>query len=464
MISRRKFLVTGIGAVAAIGGVAYYARDKWLPYVMPGRSPTPTITTPGPTSGNNPPYADFELVKPKYILPAVGQEVLLRSTSKDEDGDPLIQKLYVNEVLEQETQTTNQPIDFRFKFKQPGTNRVKLEVSDGKLTDAREYYYEVEPDQIYPTKPFNLKYKGIGYFAGNLPGWPSSPTPSRDRMERELEIIRDDLGCNAVRIVAGGSYEDNLIECGKLAVDLGFDRIFICPRYMDETMEKTIERIGAFGGRVRDLKEISESIVYMVGNEFPLDTFDMIGGGGYYARVANMNKDWGRVVKMLPAMMREIIRVCREKYGYPISYAAIVKEVDLIPWSDPAFESVGVNAYLMEYYGWDNWRVRKLFGGLKLYRKPIHSTEWGCMSYTDAGRYGAMAALHFSSGRGYDEDEQANYIDRYCRMLNQTGIDGSFYIDYFETGAGSDTSYTLLNGVRRKKGFYMYKSFQRLGS
>jgi len=55
----------------------------------------------------------------------------------------------------------------------------------------------------------------------------------------------------------------------------------------------------------------------------------------------------------------------------------------------------------------------------------------------------------------YDKDEQADYVNRYCGMLNRARIDGYFYTVYNDD---FDEGYGLYNGKKRKRGFYMYES------
>ncbi|MCX6659537.1 MAG: PKD domain-containing protein, partial [Candidatus Bathyarchaeota archaeon] len=217
MSTRRKFLYTSAG-VAAAAGIGYLTKDYWHP--LPGgslvESHTPTTSTPE----NNPPYANFELVRPRYIKPCVGQEVQFVNKSTDRDGDPLTFKWYADDKLESESK------DFSTRFNEIGQHRVKLEVSDGKLKDEKEYsFLDVESDQIYPMKQLHVREKGIRYCAGNIGGWPNMPTPGKEEMDEQLDIIRNELGCNAITIVGGGEYEDNIILCAKLAIEKNFERV-----------------------------------------------------------------------------------------------------------------------------------------------------------------------------------------------------------------------------------------------
>lgn len=59
--------------------------------------------------------------------------------------------------------------------------------------------------------------------------------------------------------------------------------------------------------------------------------------------------------------------------------------------------------------------------------------------------------------KSYDEDAQAKYIERYCRFLNRAKIHGFYYNNYRDNW---DLGYSLVNGMKRKKSFYIYKSYE----
>jgi len=466
-VDRRRFLKY-LGAGAAVAGVAAGAYELYSAGL--GRKAEVVIQT--ITRVNHPPMigglGEFE---PKYLNPTTAQVIKRAIEFYDVDNDPLAVTWFLDgeEVGHGEVSTT-QLSDGRnmsrseYLTKLPeGSHIIVATVSDGMETVKTPEWYgrnpiTVEPDQIYPTKPIHLRYKGITYFAGPVPpDWAGIPNPDHDEMDEQLDTIRKELGCNAIVISSGKEYEDKLIECSRMAIEKGFERVYVQPRYMGLTVDDTVERIREFVTRVRALREASERVVFSVGHEFPLETA-IVKGDTWSDRAGNLPAEWQKVTAALPGMFATITNVCKENYGYELSYSAIPGEVDLVPWENPMFESVGVDAYVMPVIGMDEGRIIDLLSRLKIYQKPVCSMEAGCMTFKGAAYFGGVPPGGISS-RPYDEDEQAGYIESYCEMLNRARIDGYFYTQYndppyFQNGFG------LINGFKRKKGFYMYKSYQ----
>jgi hypothetical protein len=331
-----------------------------------------------------------------------------------------------------------------------GEHQVELETSDP------------EPDQIYPVRQLFVKQKGVNYCAGRLPGT-ALPTPGVEEMNEQLGTIHDELGCNAIIIYSGGEFEDNLLECATLAVGKGFDMIYVQPRYIDSSISDLMLRTGSFAKRLRPLSESAASIAFCAGHELSMDTAGIIPGDTYAERTTYImnNKTWTSLVqKEFPPLIQEVMQVCRDNYGREVAYAASSAEMNLVPWADPIFESVNVDLYVSETYGLSESLVLSILSGLKRFGKPVNSTEWGCPTFTGAGPISSAWSVEYAKQQPYDEDEQANYIQQYCETLNSATVNGSFYTlyndDFFPRGYG------LYNGMKRKKGFYIYKSYQRV--
>ena len=457
-MDRRRFLkYAGTGALA-VGGAAsaYYLYKTRLGRRLEATIPT-AIQTATSTKVNHSPVAAFDY-KPKYLNPTDHQTVRFTNMSYDPDGDPLNYNWMIDD------QTVSQDKDYSTKLP-VGQHLIKLRVADSQNEDITGHIVGADPDQIYPAKPLRLKYKGITYFAGPVPpDWAGAPNPDHDEMDEQLDTIRDDLGCNAIIISGGEDYEDKLIECGRLAIEKGFERIHIQPRYMGASPDETVERIGKFAPRVRELRQVSDVLVYSVGHEFGLETA-ILRGDSWSERLKNFMKqdpqDLQKIRVTLQKMFKGILAICRENYGYQVSYASIAyPETDVVPWEDQTFESVGLDVILEPWdYSTERW-VLGLLSNLKRYNKPIQSMEAGCMTFTGAARVAGTAPLHTQESQQYDEDEQANWLKRYCDLLNKARIDGYFYTQYNDNW---DKGYALYNPYtrKRKKGFYMYKSYER---
>lgn len=444
--SKRNFLkyVIPSALVLAIGGAA-----AWYHFCYkPGQNPPPgttTSTTQRTTGVNHPPVISEIKVKPKWLNPTT-KYLRLSHDAYDSDNDPLTTTWFIDhqQVSTESTYSAELPL---------GEHLIELSVSDGREATTMEKKVTVEPDQIYPQKSLNVKYKGMRTCAGYYQAL------TEDRMDDELDTIHNELGCNAVIIYALGNFEDDLINSGRLAIQKGFDRIYIAPMYLSATIDQTIERIEKFTPKVRALRETSESVVFMVGHEFGLDMKGIIPGDAWVDRLRYQfeHNDWQeRVNAKLPGIFKRIIPIVKKNYGYEIAYAAAIWETDLVPWSDPIFESVGTDAYILDSVGLDEKWVINHLSSLRRFGKPVNSTEWGSMTFKGAS---SLAwPLYDEENQPYDEDEQANYIRRYFEMLNKANINGCFYTQYNdETPKG----YGLFNGMQRRKGFYMYKSSQR---
>lgn len=455
-MNRRRFLKYA-GATAAVVGASAVGLDYLL---KPETSNLHQVTATTTSKFNSPPMAQFDY-KPKYLDPTDQETIQFKNLSTDPDGDPLTYRW----LVDNRAASTERDFSVRLPI---GQHTVELEVLDPLTKRTKAQAVTVEPDQLYPAKPLRVKYKGMRMTVG----WKGMNHTPTDITDEKLDIIHNELGCNAVYIFGNTEFEDDLIEAGRLATQKGFDRIYVAPMYLDVPIDQTVENIGKFAKKVKSIRETSDKIVFMVGHEFSFDAYGIVPGETYPDRLRysydHPTEDWlPKVQSIIPDAFRRIIALCNENYGYHITYAATVWEAeDFVPWSDPIFESVGTDAYIFEPNGGtENWAIRHLTG-LKRYGKPVNSTEWGCLTYKRASLEWGFTDSDLAK-YPYDEDEQANYIQQYCNMLNRADISGAFYTQIDDERLRGYGLYKATNppyfgpGSSRKKGFYMYKSYQR---
>jgi len=461
-VSRRRFLKYGSAGAFAVGGAgaAYYLYEMGLARKTEVAAPTITQTA---TTVDYPPYADFRY-KPYYLCPTDQQTIEFTNTSYDLGGNPLTHAWLVDnvEVSNERDYSTELPV---------GEHAVELQVSDGEQIRVRSATVTVEPDQIYPPKQLHIQHKGMRMMVG----WKGMAPIPIDITDEKLDIIHDELACNAVLIFGNTEFEDDLIEAGRLAIRKGFDRIYVAPLYLDLPIDETVENIGGFATKVKVLREESDSMVFMIGHEFTFDAYGIVPGETHPDRLRYpiehpewvRSSYWKALNSVLPEAFRRIIALCRENYGYQIAYAATPDEAaSIVPWSDPIFESVSSDAYIWEKAGWtEDWVVKHL-SELKEFGKPVNSTEWGCLTYKGASQEWGFTDEDFAK-YPYDEDEQARYIAQYCNMLNRAHISGAFCNQLDDERLRGYGLYRATDppyfgaGSSRKKGFYMYKSYRR---
>lgn len=455
LLNRRRFL-NYAGATAAIVGASALGLD----YVLSSRpSPVNQTTTLNPITSssktNHPPVANFKRT-PHFLNPTDEQTIQFMDNCYDADNDPLQYAWYIDGA--------QRSVEKNYSTKLlAGEHAVELKVSDGIAEDSVQQSVAVDPDQIYPTKPLRINYKGMIYAAGRMaPEWAVTPAivPDIEEMNEQLSTIRSELGCNAIYLRAGAGYEDNLIEACKIALRLEFDRIYAEMKYMHTTVEETAQKLSEFAPRIKALRETSDAIVFTIGSEFVYSIKDLLPGEQWidqlnYA-VQNYNDYIKRIKEQIPKSFQIILPAIKRVYDYPVAYAAELNEANFVPWEDPVLESVCIDLYLADAYGMnEQWMLNYLekFGK---FGKPINWSEFGCLTYTGGGHYGYMTSAWATSP--YDEDEQAKYIQRYCNTFSKAGIEGAYYYIYNEEW---DKGFGLYNDKKRKKGFYMYKSYQR---
>lgn len=448
-MDRRRFLKHA-GATAAVTAVSALGLSHLLSSVR----------------ANSPPVADFSY-KPKYLVPSADQPIQFTNLSISPDGNPLTFVWSVDGNV-----MTNEK-DFSAKLSS-GQHQIHLNVSDGNATTSKSAAITVEPDQLtdsaYQQKPLYVKYKGVRYFVGKqstVTPEPDFPEPTNEEMDEQLTTIHDELGCNAITICGGLPSEDRMIQCALTAIDKGFDKIYVQPGYLDSTVDETIDSISKFAPKVKTLRDKSNAITLMVGHEFQIETVIVPGSGATlndrWKYSQNNAQYWNMVKQILPPMFSRIVEVCKNNYGYPITYAATPQEArdSLIPWSNPAFESVGVDAYITDPSMDEKW-MGNLLNNLKQFGKPIIVPAFGMESYAGADKYGGSNPLYIDDNP-YDEEPQARYIVREVNMFNQAGIDGCFWGARYNDKQYA-RGHALYNPqtLARKKGFYMYKSYQRV--
>ena len=127
--------------------------------------------------------------------------------------------------------------------------------------------------------------KGVCYDVGRvLMGANWRPLFNPRVVHRELEIIKNDLHCNAVRIC--GLDIDRLIAASEEALSRGLE-VWLSPEMWDRSQDETLEYIARAAERAEGLrKRWPGKLVFSVGSELTLFSQGMIEGKNVFDRIS----------------------------------------------------------------------------------------------------------------------------------------------------------------------------------
>ena len=284
-----------------------------------------------------------------------------------------------------------------------------------------------------------MRRRGVCYDVGRVMwgrDWRPEFSPAESR--RELQIIRDDLHCNAVRIC--GQEVDRLLGARQAALDLGLE-VWLSPELWDHSRAETLAYIAGAAARAEELhRESPDRLVLSVGSELSLFMSGILEGSSVFERLQHPSF-WERVSSgghnlALNAFLGDAARRVREVFGGPVTYASVPLET--VDWTP--FDIVGLDLYREA-------RIRDGFQDL-LHRhlghgRPLAITEFGCCTYrgaADAGGRG-FAILDLSSGMDgppsrldgeytRDEAEQARELSTVLGIFDAAGVDASFVMTF----------------------------------
>jgi hypothetical protein len=123
-----------------------------------------------------------------------------------------------------------------------------------------------------------MKRRGVCYDVGRVmwgQDWRPEFSPAETR--RELQIIRDDLHCTAVRIC--GQNIDRLVTAGRDAIDLGLE-VWLSPELWNQSPAETLDYIVVAAERAEELwKQRAGQVVLCVASESTLFMSGIVQGG-----------------------------------------------------------------------------------------------------------------------------------------------------------------------------------------
>ena len=278
-----------------------------------------------------------------------------------------------------------------------------------------------------------MRAKGITYDTGFLAGGTSTHEPfDSDVVRREMRVIRDDLHCTAVRVTGGDPAR--LEIAARHAADLGLE-VWFSPFTNDLTQDELLAVLADCAERAERLRRAGASVVLLTGAELSMFTVGFLPGDTLEARMsvladpARLRAAIPRVPALLNNFLARAVNVVRERFGGPISYAAL-PSFEGVDWTP--FDYVSLDAYRHAQFA-DSYagNIRALVAQ----GKPVAITEFGSATFRGAPDRGAHAAIAVYDGAvavgldgDYDRDEagQAAHLVEMIDILDEAGVDTAF--------------------------------------
>lgn len=280
----------------------------------------------------------------------------------------------------------------------------------------------------------SLRVRGIGYDTGfSFDGVTRRPF-DHELVRRELQIIRDDLHCTAVRLF--GNDLNQLEFAARHAADLGLE-VWFLPYPYQLSHEETLDLFADGAERAEQIRCRGAEVVFVTGAELSLFNIGFLPGNSLEERTGPLLRREPGMRELLIGLPTRIndflaraVTVVRERFGGKVTYASIPFEgVDWTP-----FDIVSVDLHRSK-------EIAHIFQQgvrtLVAQGKPVAITEFGCTTHRGAADHGARGGGEMIEYDGTtpvrlngdyirDEQEQATYLRELLDIFTTEGIDAAF--------------------------------------
>jgi hypothetical protein len=285
-----------------------------------------------------------------------------------------------------------------------------------------------------------MRFKGINYDTGFISAGTTTREPfDPELVRREMNIIRHDLHCEAVRITGG--YPERLEIAASHAAEAGLE-VWFCPFTNNLTSEQFLALLPEFADRAERVRTRGAEVVFLTGSELSLVTAGILPGDTLPDRAASL-ADPHRLRPLIPGIRRQTndllckaVDVARARFGGKLSYASI--PLDGVDWMP--FDIISTDAGYRTAHMASGFRenICAFVAQGRAQGKPVAITEFGCAAHSGAGDMAARGIsdvvewddsgrpLRLKGNPTRDEDEQARYITELLNVFESEGVDSVF--------------------------------------
>lgn len=280
-----------------------------------------------------------------------------------------------------------------------------------------------------------MRARGINYDVGFSSCGTTTHEPfDPDAVRREMQIIREDLHCDAVRIT--GADPDRLETAARHAAAAGLE-VWYSPFTNGLTSDDLMEFLVDGAERAERLRQEGASVVFLTGSEISLFNDGFVPGDTHEERLRALTDPERRTATLLEVrtnintFLNRAVTAVRERFGGPVSYASLPFEgVDWTPFdviaTDAGYRDATTAPGLRE-----GVRAQTSQG------KPFAVTEFGCAAYRGAAERASRSGeiveydeharpIRLTAAVMRDEEEQAGYVRELLDLYDEGGVDAAF--------------------------------------
>jgi hypothetical protein len=279
-------------------------------------------------------------------------------------------------------------------------------------------------------------------------GIPTRPKLDLVTAERELQIARDDLHCNAVRLI--GRDVDRLVHVAEHALALGLE-VWLSPALWGRPPDETLHHDVSAAERAERLRQQHpDRFVFVLGSELTIFMQGIVPGRDFTARTreafTRIKAGDHSANDRLNDFLGRASTAVRGVYHGPLTYASLIWED--VDWD--RFDLIGVDHYRDARI---KDRYAEMLQPLLALGKPVINTEFGMRTYRGAESEGTLGfgvadqtrvGLHhllplvrerLNGDYIRDEAMQARELIETLTALDAAGVDGAFVAEFVTAGA-----------------------------
>ncbi len=269
------------------------------------------------------------------------------------------------------------------------------------------------------------------------------PTYDPKIVHRELEIIKSDLHCNAVKIQ--GFDIERITAAAEDALNQGLE-VWLAPEMFEKDEQETFDYTVRAAKAAEVLRQRwPERLVLSVGTELTGFMQGIIPGNNLAERWANPSLregiKSGTYNKKLNEFLAKTSAAVRQAFHGKVTYASLAR-IETVDWS--IFDIVCVDHFRHKLFRDSYGEIARSY---LAYGKSVVIGEFGCCTYKGAEDLGGMGwdivdwsrmPPELKGDYVYDQEVQARELAEELSILDDAGVDGAFVFTFVQPAIETD--------------------------